>query len=213
MVAPLEKRLEWACRQMPRLGRALDELPELAGVRLAFSIHLDLKMIPLIEGLLSRRAQVYLTTCNPATVRDEVVVYLQQAGAQAQAWRDMPEEASRRASAGAIAWRPTHLCEFGADLTAAWLASSEPPPVRASLEGTGSGIARLQGMVPPYPIYNWDDHLAHLLLPHRADPARSARAGHRIRAGWTGDRRQRPGLRWHGCRGRARSGPRPAGTV
>jgi adenosylhomocysteinase len=157
MDIPLEKRLEWVCCQMPRLGRALQTLPDLSGVRLAFSIHLDLKMILLIEGLLARGAQVYLTTCNPATVRDEVVAYIERAGAQARAWRNMSQEDFHQASAGAIAWRPTHLCEFGAELTAAWLASPDRSPVRASLEGTGSGIARLQAIAPPYPIFNWDD--------------------------------------------------------
>lgn len=157
MEISLEKRLEWARRQMPRLGLALQTLPDLTGVRLAFSTHLDLKMVPLIEGLIEHGAQIYLTTCNPATVRDEVVAYLQWTGAQANAWRDMQEEACHRSYADAIAWAPTHLCEFGAELTAAWLAHPAPPPVRASLEGTGSGIARLQGMSPPYPIFNWDD--------------------------------------------------------
>ncbi|HLE14855.1 MAG TPA: adenosylhomocysteinase [Anaerolineales bacterium] len=157
MEIPFENRLEWARRHMPRLGRALSDLPDLGGVRLAFSMHLDLKIVPLVEGLLARGAQVTVVTCNPATVRDEVVAYLKSAGAQAQAWRDMPAQAYRQAAADAIAWGPTHLCEFGADLTSAWLASPAPPPVRASLEGTGSGIARLQRLAPPYPIFNWDD--------------------------------------------------------
>lgn len=157
MSVSLENRLYWARRHMPRLARALQGLPDFNGVRLACSMHLDLKIIPLVEGLIQHRAQVYLLTCNLATVRDEVVAYLQGIGAQAQAWKDMPPADYQRAIADALAWEPTHLCEFGADLTVAWLASPSPPRVRASLEGTGSGISRLASLEPPYPIYNWDD--------------------------------------------------------
>jgi adenosylhomocysteinase len=59
----------------------------------------------------------------------------------------MPEAAYRKAAVDAIAWRPTHLCEFGADLTAAFLEAANPQMVCASLAGVR----------PPYPIFNWYD--------------------------------------------------------
>jgi adenosylhomocysteinase len=146
---------------MPRLRRALAALPDLSGVRLACSMHLDLKIVPLVEGLAARGAHLYLVTCNPATVRDEVIAYLRQASPAgnitADAWHDMPGDDYQRAARQAVAWGPTHLCEFGADLTAALTRMESPPPVRASLEGTGSGISRLAGLALLYPIFNWDD--------------------------------------------------------
>lgn len=157
MNIPFEAELAWTRQQMPRKERALAALPNLRDMRLACSMHLDLKIIPLIEGLLARRARLFLTTCDPATVRDPVVDYLRRIGAEIQAWHAMPPEACIQAAEDAIAWDPTHLCEFGADLTAAFLQASSSPAVRASLEGTGSGIARLQGFQPLCPIYNWDD--------------------------------------------------------
>ncbi|MAI64247.1 MAG: hypothetical protein CL600_05120, partial [Alteromonas sp.] len=52
-------------------------------------------------------------------------------------------------------------CEMGADLTARFHEISSKgasvPNVKASLEATGSGISRLNGMSPQYPIFNWDD--------------------------------------------------------
>ncbi|MDM7320075.1 hypothetical protein QUH24_28945, partial [Klebsiella pneumoniae] len=43
----------------------LAALPDLSGVRLACCMHLDMKMIPLVQGILDKGAQVFLTTCNP----------------------------------------------------------------------------------------------------------------------------------------------------
>jgi adenosylhomocysteinase len=47
---------------------------------------------------------------------------------------------------------------MAADFTHALLqGDADAPSVRASLEATGSGINRLEGVVAPYPICNWDD--------------------------------------------------------
>jgi adenosylhomocysteinase len=144
--------------QMPRTQRALLALSNLSGMRLACSIHLDLKMALLVEGLLARGAQVFLTTCNPQTVRDEVVANLCAQGASAEAWRGMPPDAYAAAVERALDWEPTHLCEMGADLTAAILQrGAVRPTVRASLEATGSGITRLANAALSYPVFNWDD--------------------------------------------------------
>jgi adenosylhomocysteinase len=153
-----EAELDWALKQMPRTRRALASLPDLAEMHLACSLHIDLKIAALVEGLLQRGAQIYLVTCNPDTVRDRVVDYLRLRGAAVEAWRGMPAEAYRRAIENAAAWGPTHLCELGADLTVAVHRSGRArPPVQASLEGTGSGIARLDGLQLAYPVFNWDD--------------------------------------------------------
>lgn len=152
------QELAWARTQMCRLSQALADLPDLEGVRLALSIHLDLKMVPLMEGLLDRNAQLYVITCNPSTVRDEVANHLRAAGVTVEAWREMPQAAYVKAIEHALDWGPTHLCEMGADLTAALhQRETQMSQVRAGLEATGSGIARLDGLSLGYPIFNWDD--------------------------------------------------------
>lgn len=83
----IEQELTWARTQMPRLRRALVDLPDLGGVRLAGSIHPDLKMLLALEGILERGAQLFVTTCNPSTVRDEVADRLRVAGATVEAWQ------------------------------------------------------------------------------------------------------------------------------
>jgi adenosylhomocysteinase len=160
MQSSFDQDLKWTLLNMPRSHKAIGKLPPLQGIRLALSTHLDIKMIPAIEGFLERGASVFLSTCNPSTVRNEVVHYLCARGAQAHAWKDMPEEEYKKGQVQALKWGPTHLCEMGSDLTSALHSDAkllEASQVKASLEGTGSGIQKLQGISPSYPIFNWDD--------------------------------------------------------
>lgn len=157
MYQDFESELDWAMRHMPRTRAAVAALPDLNGVRLACNMHLDLKMAPLVAGLLGKGAAVYLTTCNPTTVQDDVVAWLERRGAQAHAWRDMSDADWSASFDRALAWEPTHLCEMGADLTTRLHQSAAGPQIVAGLEATGSGISRLNGMAPRYPIFNWDD--------------------------------------------------------
>ncbi len=46
---------------------------------------------PLVQGILEKGAKVFLTTCNPTTVQDDVVAWLVERGAEACAWRDMSD--------------------------------------------------------------------------------------------------------------------------
>jgi adenosylhomocysteinase len=152
--------LSWAKRHMPRSARTITGLPDLSALRIALSVHLDLKIVPLVEALLDRHAEIFLVTCNPATVRDQVVAYLQEKGAVAHAWKHIAPADYVQALHSALAWGPTHICEFGADLTYAYHHSpqgADHPKVQASLEGTGSGISRIENLDLLYPVINWDD--------------------------------------------------------
>ena len=156
-----KQQIAWTREHMPRSVGALERLPDLTDVRLACSMHLDLKMIPLVDGLIDKGADLFVTTCNPTTVRDQVAAAMREKGARVEAWRDMPAEAYRLAIIQALRWRPTHLCEMGADLSYELLRNQElaslKTGVRASLEATGSGINRLEKLNLPYPVFNWDD--------------------------------------------------------
>jgi adenosylhomocysteinase len=152
-VNDFDAQLAWTREHMPVTARAAAALPDLSSMRLACSMHLEIKMIPAVEGLLARGAEVMLTTCNPRTVDDRTVDHLISRGARAYARRGMTdrEEGWRRV----LEMRPTHLCEMGADLTTYLLGQGYA--VKASLEATGSGVTKLAGAQPPYPIFNWDD--------------------------------------------------------
>lgn len=81
MYQDFDSELNWAMRHMPRTRAAVAALPDLHGVRLACNMHLDLKMAPLVAGLLDKGAAIFLTTCNPTTVQDDVVSWLERRGA------------------------------------------------------------------------------------------------------------------------------------
>ncbi len=150
--------ISWVEDNMPRSRRSLSNLPDLTGMRLAISLHLDIKTLPLIRGLAEKGAELFVTTCNPTTVRDDVVAGMRAAGARVEAGEGMSDADWQSAIAAGLEWGPTHLCEMGADFTHYLLSNKiELPPVKAGLEATGSGINRLQGNLPPWPIFNWDD--------------------------------------------------------
>ena len=157
-----EQNLAWTRRHMA-LTRAQSELlPDLTGVRLAVSVHLDMKAIAPYEGLLQHGCELFLTTCNPLTVRNNVVAYLVNKGAEAHVWHGMSAADQAEAMQRVIAWQPTHLCEMGAEITAAFLEQHLSGSVKASLEATGSGISLInklcaEGATLAYPIFNWDD--------------------------------------------------------
>ena len=159
--ASFDQQLAWTKHHMTRSMGALERLPDLDGVRLACSWHLDVKMMPVVEGLRAKRADLFIVTCNPSTVRDQVVSAMRQRGATVEAWHGMPAAAYHAAIRQALAWRPTHLCEVGADLSYELLQNEDfvdiRQGVRASLEATGSGINRLDHLDLPYPVFNWDD--------------------------------------------------------
>jgi adenosylhomocysteinase len=155
-VSEFAGELDWTRTHLPLTRRQCELLPDLSQTRIAFSIHFDIKMVPAIEGVMARGAKVFLTTCNPSTVRDQVIGHLKGQGAEARAWKDMPESEFARSVDEAIAWGPTHLCEMGAELTQR-IHRGESSGVLCGLEATGTGIARIRALSLRYPIFNWDD--------------------------------------------------------
>nr|VUD34282.1 adenosylhomocysteinase [Raoultella sp. NCTC 9187] len=82
--------MAWASQNMPRtLRQVAASRPEPGTTGLLYAS--DMKMIPLVQGILEKGAQVFLTTCNPTTVQDDVVSWLVARGAEASAWRDMSD--------------------------------------------------------------------------------------------------------------------------
>lgn len=150
------QQLSWTRRQMPRTARLLQSSQIERGVRIAICTHLDIKMIPVYEHLLNQGAELFITTCDPNTVRDEVVTYLVGLGAQASAWYGMSEDQWRDSLGNAIAWQPDYICEFGGELSALYQ-QSHGTGLKAAMEGTGSGVARLQNLSIGFPVLNWDD--------------------------------------------------------
>lgn len=151
------KELAWNERHMQRTAAVVSQLGDCSDKKLAISTHLDIKMVAFYEGYLKQGGQLFITTCNPTTVRDEVVEYLVGLGAQAKAWKNMSNADWHASLKSALEWQPTHLCEFGAQLGALYHRNEEYKGVVASLEGTGSGVSTLKGLSLKHPVFNWDD--------------------------------------------------------
>lgn len=161
MLEDVRGQLDYLERHIPLTRRVAEQFTarDRRGVRIAFSVHLDLKVVPVIQAVVRSGAEPLVLTCNPYTVRDEVCAYLQEVGARVRAWHGMSEAERVEAMDWAIAHSPQFLCEMGADLTARVL-SAHPDAaraVRAAMEATGTGILRLADLPVPFPVFNWDD--------------------------------------------------------
>ncbi len=156
----LEQDLAYLWRQTPVTRAVAADFADrdLRGTRIVCSIHLDIKMIPVIEALVVAGAEILVLTCNAATVRDEVCGHLRGLGAHVRARLGMTEEERRAAMDWAIARRPQYVCEMGADVTARLLAAHPEAvaTVRAGMEATGTGILRLRALTLPFPVFDWD---------------------------------------------------------
>jgi adenosylhomocysteinase len=152
-----EKELEWNRRHMVRTCNVLEELGDCTGKKLAISTHLDIKMVTFYEGFIKQGGELFITTCNPTTVRDEVVEYLVSLGAESHAWKNMSDEDWKASFHAALAWQPTHICEFGAQLCHLYHENNDYSGVQATLEGTGSGVTKLEQLALTHPVFNWDD--------------------------------------------------------
>lgn len=152
-----DKMHNWIHHNMPVTAAACEGLPDLSHMRLAYSGHISYNVMTALAAFLDRGAQLFLLTCNPTTVRNDVVAWLQNQGAHAHAWKDMSAADYAQGIDKVLEWQPTHTCEMGADITTRAHETNATDGITVALEATGSGINRLAGITPHYPIFNWDD--------------------------------------------------------
>lgn len=146
--------LAWLRDFTPATRSAAEALPSLRGERLLVVCHLDLKMVPYFEALLSAGAEVHACAANPATTRDEVAEHLRLMGVKVPARKDDPPGRHDAHLRAAVAAGPTLLSEMGADATAA--TGGRLGTARGGIEATGTGIARLRPLDLAYPVFDWD---------------------------------------------------------
>ena len=150
----LARELVWLRDFTPATRLAAGDLPPLRGEHLLVVCHLDLKMVPYFEALLSAGAGVHACAANPATTRDEVAEHLGSLGVVAPARKGDPPGRHAAHLMAAIEAGPTLLSEMGADATAA--TAGRLGTVRGGLEATGTGLSRLRLLDLAYPVFDWD---------------------------------------------------------
>jgi len=152
---PVAQRLDWTSRNLPLTHQAIDRLPRLDGVRIAATVHIDVKFAVAALEMQRRGAELFLATASRHTTRDDVRDHLAQHGIPSSAWRGMSEEDRLDGVRAALEWGPTHTCEMGADISTTAAAEGRTGIV-GGLEATQTGINRLEGLALTYPLFNWD---------------------------------------------------------
>jgi len=153
--------LRWLNRNIPvtqQIARKLS--PEVLRERtVCLNIHLDLKMIPVIDALVNAGARLTVLGANPQTTRDEVAAAMVEHGAEVYTWAGMGDSDQQRAIEWALERDCEFICEMGGDLTEAAVARSveRQHTLKAAMEATGTGIRHLQQLRLPIPVFNWDD--------------------------------------------------------
>lgn len=127
------------------------QLPDLDGMRLAASVHLDIKAAVFLEAFASAGAQVAVIPVNAATTRADVAALL----ARGMRVFDTADTATGTAAEACLEWGPTHTLEMGADLSATVTASGYDG-LRAAIEVTRTGITRLRGLELRHPVFDLD---------------------------------------------------------
>src|SRR3989442_15855422 len=86
--AAAEADLPWLQRYIPLTRRVAADLSRttLRGRRLGLNVHLDIKMVPVVEALVQAGAQVVVLGCNPHTTPHGVAAVMGARGAQEDAW-------------------------------------------------------------------------------------------------------------------------------
>lgn len=160
LAAAAEAELPWLQRYTPLTRRVAADLSRttLRGRRIALNIHLDIKMVPVVEALVQAGAQVVVLGCNPHTTRDGVAASMAACGAEVYAWAGMTEAERHEGFRWALSRECEFVSEMGGELLEAAVreGSASHQALRGGMEATGSGILRLQVLRLPVPVFNWD---------------------------------------------------------
>lgn len=143
--------MEWVRAHTPFTEASLEGLSSKHRARLAVRFHIDLKMVPVIEGL-AEHLELLVFPCSSVTTDQQGWGYLESAGGVRlePVWR---ARLAREFLGGG-----GFLCDLGGEMVAA--AVCEDWPIQAALEGTTSGVRviekALQESTAPFPIFDWN---------------------------------------------------------
>ncbi len=147
-----EDQLDWVLRHTPLTQRALSGFPAAPEAELFMAFHIDLKMIPVIQGM-ARRISLKVLPCNAATVDREG--WAELARTPGVELIDYAEAFTRLSYP---AEGPRWICDLGGELICHALAVRGSAV--AALEGTTTGLSRikgrLDGALPGFPVVDWN---------------------------------------------------------
>jgi len=171
-----EKKIDWVSRFMPVLQTIRGEFERekpFKGVRIATTLHLEMKTAFLLLTLKAGGAEVSAAASNPLSTQDDVVAALAKAGVKVYAIRGESREEYYENMHRALDIRPNIIIDDGADMIST--VHRERPElideIWGASEETTTGVIRLRAMekdgVLRFPIIAVNDSYTKYLFDNR----------------------------------------------
>ena len=181
-----QKKIDWAGRHMPVLGRLAEEYAPaqpFAGAKMAVCIHLEAKTAYMATVFQRCGAEVTVTGSNPLSTQDDVAAALVKQGLAVFAWHGATAEEYADHIRRTVETGPHLLIDDGGDLITA-LHRERPEllrQVRGGAEETTTGLNRLRAMAAAgelaFPVIAVNDASCKYLFDNRYGTGQSVWEG------------------------------------
>lgn len=171
-----KKKIDWVSRFMPVLQNIRKEFEKekpFRGVRIAATLHLEMKTAFLLLTLKAAGAEVSTTASNPLSTQDDVVAALAKNGVKVYAIRGESREEYYEFMHKALDIKPNIIIDDGADMVSTVLKERQEliPEIWGASEETTTGVIRLRAMekdgVLRFPIIAVNDSYTKYLFDNR----------------------------------------------
>jgi adenosylhomocysteinase len=155
-----EKKIAWACRNMPLLNNLVKEFSvtkPFKGLKVTLSVHMEAKTAYLCRVLQAGGAEMHVTGCNPLSTQDDVAAALaagnshtggSDAGIDVYAYHAATPEEYERHLTAALETGPNIIIDDGGDLVNLLHTKLTHllPNILGGCEETTTGVMRLNSM-------------------------------------------------------------------
>lgn len=171
-----EKKIDWVSRFMPvlqHIRKDFEKEKPFRGVRIAATLHLEMKTAFLLLTLKAAGAEVSTTASNPLSTQDDVVAALAKNGVKVYAIRGERREEYYEFMHKALDIRPNIIIDDGADMISVVHRERQEliDNIWGASEETTTGVLRLRAMekdgVLRFPIIAVNDSYTKYLFDNR----------------------------------------------
>lgn len=151
LAAEGEKKINWACRNMPILSSIAENFVRekpFSGLKVALSVHMEAKTAYLCRVLALGGAEMHVTGCNPLSTQDDVAAAVAAGGIDVYAYHGATMEEYERHLQSVLECGPNIIIDDGGDLVNLLHTRFTHiiPDVIGGCEETTTGIHRLMAM-------------------------------------------------------------------
>ncbi len=116
--------------------------------------HIPADTINIFAPFVEASARARVAPCNPDSTDDRTVAHVASIGVEVRARAGMSAGELDESLAWLVIEPADALCDMGGDLIAAAAAAGHRPA--GALEGTTTGLHRLEGLEVPFPVLDWN---------------------------------------------------------